>query len=275
MKEHSAIIGHRRSPGPPHRVENQPRRQKNEAGVCQNSAIGSVSQPRRRSSGECRMMIGAVKLGSLMSKVAFRIMIILVRPFFTSAMAIFLLIGFSGDSSFAQNFDFTFFGNNGLQITNGVLTVIGGNIQGVTGTITGGPNSTFDGLITSLDPGSTFSYTSSSNYDIRFDAQTANGGDNSFDFNDNFARDYAFPGDIITDASSYSMQPVGAPAPVVGSGLLSYLLFGFVGLWFRAKASWSRVRHVAQSTFARVISLGGSRQKQRLTAAHIEASKSC
>jgi hypothetical protein len=153
------------------------------------------------------------------------------------------------NTALAQSFDFTFSGGTVMAIgainvtgTRGAYTIIG-----ISGNVSGFANPAADGAITSLlapnsfgtnftaaNNDNVFLYPNARDFDRDGVAFTVSGGADE-DIN-------VYGGDYFISTSSAGQYQVGTtftaapnPAPIPGSGLLSYLVLGFGGLLFVAK----------------------------------------
>jgi hypothetical protein len=144
----------------------------------------------------------------------------------------------SSAPTLAQTYDFTFSGG-GASIPNGILTLSGSNVTSVSGTLSGVSPSNDNGNISLLD--TLFPppvYSSSRNYVLSFEVNTSDGGTDDFLFTADNSEIDPYNGSIYSGTST--VRPT--PSPIPGSGPLSYLLFGFGGLFINRKRVWRAAR---------------------------------
>jgi hypothetical protein len=171
-----------------------------------------------------------------------------LRCFFV-LVAFGFLCALGGRPASAQTYDFTFNDGMGGTITSGVLTYAGGAPISVSGnannlTFFGLSNGTFD-WTSLLHNNSTPFYNSSSDYGLEVTHDSAPFVD--------AVEISLFPGADqaqvicyttacggLNDDVGTSTVDVVTPAPVPGTGLLSYIVFGIGGLWIKRGLLWSR-----------------------------------
>jgi hypothetical protein len=157
----------------------------------------------------------------------------------------------------AQTFDFTFSGvssSNTALILNGIVSTGGGSgdqIVSASGMLSGVSPSTSDGTFSLLGSANDNYYYSSSNYNLEFDVSTGSG----------FCQTIGTCNDIVVLQSGVNTSWVepyagsqyygtsdlttSTPAPIPGSGPLSYLAFGLGGLFIKRKPLWRTARMAA------------------------------
>jgi hypothetical protein len=152
--------------------------------------------------------------------------------------------------SFAQSYNFDFEAN-GVSAT-GLFNVSGGTITGISGTVSDASVVNFNGSIASiLSPGSSINTAGFSNDNSLYyptppyldDHGVSFQLDNQTDLN-LYYQTTNDPGYILQGSTGGigTLSVTQTPAPLPGSGLLSYLALGFAGLFFQRKIIGHKIR---------------------------------
>jgi hypothetical protein len=171
-------------------------------------------------------------------------------------VAVSLAVWGASTAAFAQTFDFSFSGSGGV-MASGVFDVTGtsGNytITGISGSVSGFANALDNGSIQSLlapgfylDNDNILSYPNSPYLDgnggVSFTLSNGSTGDENI--RDAGNGEYEFQnsegGPFTGSVGTLSLTQT--PAPIPGAGLLSYLAFGFGGLFINRKRLWRATR---------------------------------
>jgi hypothetical protein len=142
----------------------------------------------------------------------------------------------SSAPALAQTFDFTFSGaaadDSGL-ITNGILTLnSSGHVTTASGTLSGVSPGNDGGAFQLFYSYNGNYYNSSNDYHFEFAATTSGGGDTIEIDSGNTSEIFTNDNSTYMGLSTVNEQ---TPAPIPGSGPLSYLVLGFGGLFINRK----------------------------------------
>ena len=132
----------------------------------------------------------------------------------------------------AQTYDFTFSGG-GASVLDGVLTLSGGNVTSVSGTLSGVTPNVDNGTMSLFATGGSNFYTSPAAYQFGFEVNTSGGGSDFLSLTPGAGNSQIVAANGATYTGASSATPT--PSPLPGSGPLSFLVFGFVGLFIMRK----------------------------------------
>ena len=142
----------------------------------------------------------------------------------------------------AQTYDFSFTGS-GVTIMNGILVLSGQYVISASGTLSGVSSSADDGTFQLDSSFNSLYYNTSNNYHLEFDVITTPGG--GVDTVDLLSGVNASVVEAGGNPYNGTSVVTSTPAPIPGSGPLSYLALGLGGLFINRKRLWRAARMAA------------------------------